>query len=87
MNDSDLKAGLWLWLFILALGAGCIVLGTIGCAAKVQYRQLSAETLAPGVDVEIWQNKQTGKCERRAFVGPYYYHSEVPCPAVKSKKR
>lgn len=48
-----------------------------GCAVK-EYKFIRYEQVGP-YTTEIWQHKKTKKCERRTFIGWYYYNPEVSC--------
>lgn len=57
-----------------------VVLGLVAIAGCAPPSLLLRRDYGPlGIEVEIWRLRD-GTCERRAFVGPYFYRSIVPCP-------
>lgn len=57
-----------------------LVVAVIGASSCAPPSLLLRREYGPlGIEVEIWRLRD-GTCERRAFVGPYFYRSIVPCP-------
>ena len=48
-----------------------------GCATT--YSLVKIERTGP-VEIEVWKNNKTKKCERRIYLDVLYYKTEVPCP-------
>lgn len=55
-----------------------------GCATT--YSQLRVERVGP-VEVEIWKNNKTGKCERRIYLDSMPFITEVDCVTREAKAK